>query len=69
MRYEGYRDKNLANRYEAYARNGKAEGDYDRYDYTYDIESTIDRRAKLSCCKRVRSYCSDMGRLIKATVG
>ena len=63
-RYEGYRDQNLANGYEAYGENGNAEAVYDRYDYTYETESTIGRRPKQSCCKRLRSCCSDMGRLI-----
>ena len=63
-RYEGYRGQNLANGYQAYGENGVAEAVYDRYDYTYETESTIDQKPKQSCCKRVRSCCSDMGRLI-----
>ena len=66
-RYEGYRDPNLPEGYAAYGENGNAEAVYDRYDPEYDYED-IDggRRLKQSCCKRLRSGCSDMGRLIKS---
>ena len=59
-RYEGYRDQNVANGFEAYRGDGHAEAVYDRYDYTYETEST-GQRSKQSCCKRLRSCCSDMG--------
>ena len=63
-RYEGYRDPNLPEGYEAYGENGNAEAVYDRYDPEYEYEQFP--RPKKSCCKRLRSGCSDMGRLIQA---
>ena len=68
-RYEGYRDSNETKGYEAYGENGNAEAVYDRYEYDYEIESTDGRRPKKSCCKRLRFYCSDVGRLISVAVG
>ena len=64
-----YRDSNVMAGYEAYGENGNAEAVYDRYEYDYEIESTDGRRPKQSCCKRLRSYCSDVGRLILVAVG
>ena len=61
-RYEGYRDPNLPEGYAAYGENGNAEAVYDRYDPEYDYEEIEGgRRLKQSCCKRLRSGCSDMG--------
>ena len=67
-RYEGYRDPNLPEGYAPYGENGNAEAVYDRYDEDYDDVGTEEgyRRPKQSCCKRLRSGCSDMGRLIKS---
>ena len=67
-RYEGYREQNLPEGYEAYGENGNAEAVYDRYEEDYDVAGTEEgyRRPKQSCCKRLRSGCSDMGRLIKS---
>ena len=67
-RYEGYRDSNVAEGYEAYGENGNGEAVYDRYDDEYE-EMPGGRRPKQSCCKRLRSCCSDMGRLILIAVG
>ena len=65
-RYEGYREQNLPEGYEAYGENGNAEAVYDRYDPEYEYEEVEGgyRRPKQSCCKRLRSGCSDMGRFI-----
>ena len=62
--YQGYRDQNVTEGYEAYGENGNGEAVYDRYEDDYERESTDGRRPKQSCCKRLRSCCSDMGRLI-----
>ena len=67
-RDEGYRDQNVAEEYEVYGENGNEEAVYDRYEYDYDTESTDGRRPKRSCCKRLRSCFSDMGRLILVAV-
>lgn len=60
-RYEGYRDQNLPEGYTAYGENGNADPVYDRYDPDY---VKLEARPKQNCCKRLRSCCSDMGRLI-----
>ena len=62
-RYEGYRDQNLPEGYTAYGENGNADPVYDRYDDEYDPEYKP-LEPKQNCCKRLRSCCSDMGRLI-----
>ena len=49
--YEGYRDPNLPDGYEAYGE-------------IVNVEEFP--RPKQSCCKTLRSGCSDMGRLIHA---
>ena len=55
-RYEGYREQNLPEGYEAYGENGNAEAVYDRYEEDYDVAGTEEgyRRPKQSCCK----FCS-----------
>lgn len=63
--YEGYRKQNLPEGYTAYGENGNADPVYDRYDPEYTSEyDPLEARPKQNCCKRLRSCCSDMGRLI-----
>ena len=42
-----------------------AESDYDRYEYDYRA-SPNDQRRKETSCEKLRSCCSDMGRLTKS---
>ena len=42
-----------------------AESEYDRYEYDYE-ESPNDQRRKENSCEKLRSCCSDMGRLTKS---
>ena len=63
--YEGYRDSKLPEGYTPYRQNAGAvpDSEYDRYEYDH-AESPNDQRPKKSPCEKLRSCCSDMGRLI-----
>ena len=63
-RYEGYRNPDLPEGYTAYGETGHGDPVYDRYEYD-QAESPSGQRPKRSLCKRLRSGCSDMGRLIQ----
>ena len=67
--YDGYHDKNLPEGYTAYGENGCVESVYMYDRYEYDLaESPTAHRQKRSLCKRMRSFCSDMGRLIRLII-
>ena len=59
--YDSYRNQDLPEGYTAYGGN---ENMYDRYEYDF-AESPTAHRPKRSFCERMKSFCSDMGRLIR----
>ena len=62
--YEGYREHFVPEGYTAYCENGNGEPVYMYDQYEYDrAESPTAHRQKQSFCKKMRSCCSDMGRL------
>ena len=65
--YEGYRERELPEGYTPYRQNDGAvpESEYDRYEYDHG-ESPNGQRPKKSLCEKLRSCCSDMGRLTKS---
>ena len=63
--YNGYCGLGLPEGYTAYGENGNNESIYMFDQYEYDrSESPTAHRQKRSLCKRMQSFCSDMGRLI-----
>ena len=56
--YNGYRDKDLPERYTAYGENVNEEPPYmyDRYEYDRAESPTANRR-KQSLCKRIKLFC------------
>ena len=64
--YDGYRDQVLPEGYTAYGGNGNVNSVYMYDQYEYDrAESPTAHRQKQSLCERMRSFCSDMGRLTR----
>ena len=66
--YEPYRDSKLPEGYTPYRQNtGVSESEYDRYEYDHG-ESPNGQRPKKTLCEKLRSCCSDMGRLTKSVL-
>ena len=64
--YDGYKDQVLPEGYTAYGENGYVNSVYMYDRYEYDLaESPTAHRQKQSLCKRMGSFCSDMGRLTR----
>ena len=64
--YDSYRDQVLPEGYTAYGGNGNVESVYTFDRYEYDLaESPTAHRPKQSFCEKMKSFCSDMGRLIR----
>ena len=64
--YDGYHDQVLPEGYTAYAEKDDVESVYTFDRYEYDLaESPTAHRPKRSFCERMKSFCSDMGRLIR----
>ena len=62
-RYTAYRNQSLPEGYTAYNEHAESVYKYDQYEYDL-AEPQIAHRSKQSFCKKMRSFCSDMGRLI-----
>ena len=64
--YEDYCDQNIPDGYTAYGQNCNTndEAEYDRYEYDY-AKSPSDKRPERDSCERLKSCCSDMGRLLQ----
>ena len=64
--YDSYRNQDLPEGYTAYGGNGNVQSVYMYDRYEYDLaESPTAHRPKRSFCERMKSFCSDMGRLIR----
>ena len=67
--YDGYKDQVLPEGYTAYGENGYVNSVYMYDQYDCDLaESPTANRQKQSLCKRMRSFCSDMGRLTRFNI-